>query len=390
MVFNRAKYLERIGVNAASLSPTVETLRLLQRSHLLAVPFENLDIHWHRPIVLDVDRFYSKVVGEGRGGFCYELNGLFNELLAAFGFSTRLISAGVFGADGVLGPEFDHAAIITTIDEDEFLVDVGFGDFTAEPLRFVVGETQYDRNGLFRIEKTEDSGFLVSKLTADRWKDQYIFKDTARELSEFAEMCDFQQYSPESTFTKRRVCSILTDGGRKTLSDKALSSRLATSGLRSRSLTRGNSTVALSENSEYSGQAPSKQKSSGLLREGRKKSTKRITFCKMYYMKYETTVTSKGTITIAAAIREALGLKPGKKVRLSLMANRLILLEPAITVDEFIEYRDELLNEVPPTPRLSESEVESLKAKAKSVEYKKRRESGDQSGHKRRTETAVR
>ncbi|MBX7061694.1 MAG: arylamine N-acetyltransferase [Pyrinomonadaceae bacterium] len=221
MVFNRAKYLERIGVNAASLSPTVETLRLLQRSHLLAVPFENLDIHWHRPIVLDVDRFYSKVVGEGRGGFCYELNGLFNELLAAFGFSTRLISAGVFGADGVLGPEFDHAAIITTIDEDEFLVDVGFGDFTAEPLRFVVGETQYDRNGLFRIEKTEDSGFLVSKLTADRWKDQYIFKDTARELSEFAEMCDFQQYSPESTFTKRRVCSILTDGGRKTLSDKA-------------------------------------------------------------------------------------------------------------------------------------------------------------------------
>lgn len=110
----------------------------------------------------------------------------------------------------------------------------------------------------------------------------------------------------------------------------------------------------------------------------------------MYYMKYETTVTSKGTITIAAAIREALGLKPGKKVRLSLMANRLILLEPAITVDEFIEYRDELLNEVPPTPRLSESEVESLKAKAKSVEYKKRRESGDQSRHKRRTETAVR
>ena len=66
----------------------------------------------HRPIVLNTAAFYRKIVDEGRGGFCYELNGLFDELLRYVGFKTRLISARVFREDGTTGPEFDHAAII--------------------------------------------------------------------------------------------------------------------------------------------------------------------------------------------------------------------------------------------------------------------------------------
>lgn len=107
---NTTAYLHRIGLVDAKISSDVESLKLLQRSHLLTVPFENLDIHLKRPIVLDVERFYEKIVEQGRGGFCYELNGLFNELLRSLGFTTRLISGRVFSGT-THGPEFDHAAI---------------------------------------------------------------------------------------------------------------------------------------------------------------------------------------------------------------------------------------------------------------------------------------
>lgn len=215
---NKGAYLARIGLEPDDLEVDDETLRILQRKHLLMVPFENLDIHWKRHIVLDVDKFYAKVVEEKRGGFCYELNGLFNELLLSLGFTTRLISARVFNGTEH-GPEFDHAAIIVTIGDDEYLADVGFGDFTAEPLRYGLGAEQQDETGIFVIRRFDDEYLEVAKKEDGEWKSLYIFKDIARELSEFVEMCDFQQHSPDSHFTKSKVCSIMTDGGRKTLTD---------------------------------------------------------------------------------------------------------------------------------------------------------------------------
>lgn len=216
---NTKAYLSRIGIEADDLEANEEALRLLQRRHLLSVPFENLDIHWKRPIVLDTEKFYAKVVGERRGGFCYELNGLFNELLLSLWFTTRLISARVFNGTEH-GPEFDHAAIIVTINENEYLADVGFGDFTAEPLRYGLGVEQQDETGIFILRRFDDEHIEVAKKEDGDWKSLYLFKDIARDLSEFAEMCDFQQYSPKSHFTKGKVCSVLTENGRKTLSDK--------------------------------------------------------------------------------------------------------------------------------------------------------------------------
>lgn len=217
---NPDAYLSRIGLGGSKLNPDSKSLRILQRSHLLAVPFENLDIHWKRPITIDTVKFYDKIVGERRGGFCYELNGLFNELLLSLGFKTRLISARVFNGT-THGPEYDHAAIIVTIGDEEYLADVGFGDFTAEPLRFVLDEDQQDDTGTFVIRRFENEYLEVAKCDIDGWKSQYIFTDTSRDLSEFVEMCDFQQYSPESHFTKGKVCSLMTDGGRKTLTDRS-------------------------------------------------------------------------------------------------------------------------------------------------------------------------
>lgn len=213
-------YLTRISVPAEpDPAPTIETLRLLQKRHLLSVPFENLDIDWKRPIVLDTDRFYGKIVEERRGGFCYELNGLFNDLLRGLGFNTRLVSARVFGGENGFGPEFDHAAIIVTIGELEFLADVGFGDFAAEPLRIIADVEQHDREGDFVIRRAEFGVLEVAKKIDGVLVTEYKFEPIGRDLSQFAEMCDFHQNSPESHFTKGKLCSILTDEGRNTLTD---------------------------------------------------------------------------------------------------------------------------------------------------------------------------
>jgi N-hydroxyarylamine O-acetyltransferase len=213
------KYLRRIGIEHANFLVNEESLRFLQTQHLLSVPFENLDIHWKRPILLDTDRFYRKIVEEKRGGFCYELNGLFCELLNETGFPSRMISARVAHQSGGFSAEYDHMAILTRLGDEEFLVDVGFGAFTAEPLRFVADVEQRDETGVFTIRKY-DEYFEVAKKDGSSWQSEYIFKDLARDLAEFTEMCNHHQTSPESHFTRGKVCSIMLEGGRKTLTDK--------------------------------------------------------------------------------------------------------------------------------------------------------------------------
>ncbi len=135
---NKKSYLNRIGIEKTDVAADLENLKFLQRRHLLTVPFENLDIPWKRPIDLDGNRFYEKIVKEKRGGFCYELNGLFYELLQEIGFQSKMISARVGDEAGKFSAEYDHLAIITQIGDDEYLVDVGFGKFTAEPLKFIL------------------------------------------------------------------------------------------------------------------------------------------------------------------------------------------------------------------------------------------------------------
>lgn len=200
------------------LTADKQGLYALQRSHLLNIPFENLDIHWKRPITLDLERFFDKIVAENRGGFCYELNGLFNELLISLGFTTRLVSARVFNGT-THGPEYDHAAIIVTIGQKKYLTDVGFGDFADEPLPFVFDEEHSVQTGKFVIRQRKDSYIEVFMRNAEDWMSQYIFIDTPRQLPEFAEMCDFQQHSPQSHFRKGKLCSLMTENGRKTLTD---------------------------------------------------------------------------------------------------------------------------------------------------------------------------
>jgi len=216
---NKENYLRRIGIEKTDFPANLEALKLLQKQHLLRVPFENLNIHWKCPIVLEAEKFYEKIVVGGRGGFCYELNGLFFKLLEEIGFRSKMISARVSDGKGEFGAEFDHLAILTEIDGEEYLVDVGFGSFTAEPLKFILDAEQKDENGVFLIRKFDGNYFEVVKKDGDEWKSEYIFTILPRDLAEFAEMCHYHQTSSESHFTRNKIFSLMTKDGRKTLTD---------------------------------------------------------------------------------------------------------------------------------------------------------------------------
>lgn len=214
-----ARYLRRIGYDGP-LDATAATLRGLHRAHMLSVPFENLDIGV-RPIVIDEAAFVRKVVDEHRGGFCYELNGAFASLLRDIGFDVELLSAGVGRKDGSFGPEFDHLALLVSIDGGQWLADVGFGDSFLDPLRFETGIEQVDDAGLFRIGRAGEF-FVVEKSEEGEWRPQYRFTVAKHTLDDFAERCEYHQTSPESSFTQSTICSMATDDGRVTLAGMRL------------------------------------------------------------------------------------------------------------------------------------------------------------------------
>lgn len=218
---DKEKYLNRIKYSG-SLEPSLVLLKKLQIQHLLHVPFENLDIHNKIPIVLSIDKIFDKIVYQNRGGFCYELNGLFYELLTALGFHAKRVSARVYNQNKSYGKEYDHLAIIVRIAEVDYLTDVGFGAFTFEPLALHFGIIQKDTNGNYLIDTFENEYLRVNKIEDGKATPEYIFKNVARDFSEFEEMCHYHQTSPYSHFSSKKLISLATENGRITITGNRL------------------------------------------------------------------------------------------------------------------------------------------------------------------------
>lgn len=222
MSIDVAAYLARIGLDGPAL-PDVKTLRAMHWAHLQHVPFENLDIlPLRRPIALEPDALFAKIVRRHRGGFCYELNGLLATVLRQIGFEVTLVSTQFILDDG-LSPAFDHLSLIVAIpgEEGRWLADVGCGnDSPAYPLALRDGfeEFQAETNAAYRIERADDRWRIQLKEADGEWSPRRTFTETPQQLADFSERCVYQQTGSDSHFTQGPLCSMNVPGGRVTIS----------------------------------------------------------------------------------------------------------------------------------------------------------------------------
>jgi len=203
-----------------SREPTPETLRALHRAFLEAVPFENLDIYSGEPISLDPVRIYEKIVVRRRGGFCYECNGLFADLLTSLGYTVQRLSARM-ALGGEIGPEFDHMVLLVRIDR-EFLADVGNGESVRDPLALEGGEISEAEGVEYRVGTRGAGHALYYREAGSEWLPRFLFTRTPREQADFSEMCEIHQRAPDSIFAKQRLATIATPEGRVTLTGNRL------------------------------------------------------------------------------------------------------------------------------------------------------------------------
>lgn len=213
-----AAFLGRIGVQVEpSVSPRWLTATHL--AHLRHVPFENIELHAGRPIDLEVPALFDKVVVRGRGGYCYELNGLFASLLATVGFDVTMVSCQVWMPEGELTPPFDHLALLVELDGDRWLVDVGFGDSFLTP-RPLGAEWEEPGRRLRTIET--GPGWQLEKDDGDGWTPMYRLDLTPRALSEFLPRSRWHENSSDSPFRRGVFATRSTEQGRVTVTSDRL------------------------------------------------------------------------------------------------------------------------------------------------------------------------
>ncbi|WP_342504930.1 arylamine N-acetyltransferase [Sporosarcina sp. FSL K6-2383] len=214
------QYLERFNA-PSSKEVSLSQLTKLQHQHLHHVPFENLDVIRKVPIYLNEQSIFNKVVREHRGGYCYELNGLFHMLLTELGYDTYLVAATVLRPNGQWAKADTHATIIAHLDQP-YLVDVGFGAATPRTPIPLDESEQTDINGVYKVKQATENSFDLIQENKAGSRTLYRFHDSKKNLVDFHEGCIFNQVAKESTFTHHDIVSIATDIGRITLADHTM------------------------------------------------------------------------------------------------------------------------------------------------------------------------
>jgi N-hydroxyarylamine O-acetyltransferase len=201
-------YLEWIGFGG---TPAVDraTLGELQRLHMTAVPFENLSIIAGDHVTTDAESSIDKIVHQGRGGWCFELNGAFAGLLQALGFDVRLLGAAVL----LDGPStlIEHLTLEVTTDQP-YLVDVGFGDSFIQPLALNIAGPQDGGNGTYELIGSPQ-GTTLTRHVDGVPAPEYRFKRVALDLDDFSAVSDSMQVDPTKRWRSHPFATRLLDGG---------------------------------------------------------------------------------------------------------------------------------------------------------------------------------
>lgn len=222
---NVSDYLKRLKYSQP-LRADIHTLHGLQLAHLLTIPFENLDISLGRKIELSQPALWEKLITNKRGGFCYELNGLFAWLLQEIGFQVTYLNARDYHEkDDTFGIDFDHLTLMVTIPNasTRWLVDVGYGDTFIQPLNIDDDTEQVQGLRGYWVKPFRNGYQVWQRNYAGSRERQYFFDLTPHQFpDEYIETCRYHQTSPKSIFTQNRIISRLTEDGRVSLDNERL------------------------------------------------------------------------------------------------------------------------------------------------------------------------
>ena len=224
-------FLERVDLDPDAVradAPSLDTLRRLLSAHVHAIPFENLAIVddpagavGGEGVTLDVPHLHRKIVERGRGGFCFELNGLFAAVLDALGYEVDLAAARIL-RDGKAPLPANHATVVVSLDR-QYVADAGHGwPQMARPTPLDGDPTGEDGTGVsWRVvesDRPDVSHEMQSRVDDEDWEPRYAFGPSPRDLSYFRATCDYLASAPESWFATNTVVRQRTENGWKRLS----------------------------------------------------------------------------------------------------------------------------------------------------------------------------
>jgi N-hydroxyarylamine O-acetyltransferase len=221
-------YLARIGY-VGPKEASLQMLRDLHRLHAAAIAFENLSPLIGEPVSLALPDLEAKLVRGGRGGYCFEHNGLLRAALSALGFETTGLAARVrwgMPEDAPIRPR-SHMVLLADLPEGQFVADVGFGGMTMSgPLALRTGEAQQTPHERFRLQAAPGGEYeLQAETSADTWRTLYRF-DLAPHLAQDYEPLNwFAATHPTSPFPNQLMAALVTPHRRLTLSNTRLTVR---------------------------------------------------------------------------------------------------------------------------------------------------------------------
>lgn len=218
--FDPEAYLARIDYSGSVL-PTENLLTELQRAQLFSIPFENFDIMLDRGISLEPADLCAKLVNRKRGGYCFELNGLFLMALHAFGFNARALLARVHLTGTPSGR--GHQITLVTIRDRQWIADVGFGSSNpCAPIPLELDRSFPQDGRQVRLIEAGHLGILLQSRIDEQWQNLYSFEMTQVLPPDILYGNHYASTNPNSLFTTARTAALAIPGGNVTLLNTTL------------------------------------------------------------------------------------------------------------------------------------------------------------------------
>lgn len=195
-------YLRRIGC-ADVHAPDLEFLRRLQYNHLLYVPYENLDPMNGVPLSLASEDLFTKIILHDRGGFCFELQGLFCHLLVSLGYRVTQYAGRFMDVPGQIQMR-RHRVLVVDLDSRQYVCDVGVRSESPRiPLEFSEGKIQSDAISEYRYHRDSFYGWVLEQKESGKpWKPLLGFTEEVQVNDDYIMPCFFCEKHPDSTFNK--------------------------------------------------------------------------------------------------------------------------------------------------------------------------------------------